>query len=609
MSDNLGRLVDNRWFPLADLLIVLGSGVVWYFRPEFGWKILLIALLPWVTRLLAGRSPFRFTPFDIPILIFLVTALIGARIAYNQDGSWAKFWIILSAVLFFYALAGQPRENTWIIVGGLTALGVVISIEFLLVFDWQAHPVKLELINQIGKAWMTIRPSLALPSIQDEDIVSNILLVLTPFPILLFIQGISQRQTNPWPLVAGLISLVLFGLGLGMAATMQAVIFGCMGMLVVFWWGLNTWLERKGVVQLRKAFFLLSGLGLLLLIMLLIRFPDGVINLVRGFPQLSRFEDRFVVIDNTLHLTKDFLFTGGGLGTFPGLYSLYILDIPDLFISYGKNVFLQMAAEHGVIGSIAYLSVIVGGIFLLLQRLYKKDIESNKISFVYICLLGYAALLVVGMFDAILYQGLSILIIFIIPGFSALSILPSRRTDFSYFYPTMVFFGCVIIFISSVGGELPANYYANLGAVKMAQLDLSGWTFDQYISPQAIDHYGEPIKYFEKALLKNPINPTANYRLGILAYRRADYLLSGPYLEKALAADPGNRGITKYLGYSYVWLGELDQAQKLLKEIPEAGLELGYFGWWWGTQNRNDLSDYAKQMENILISLQTKGNN
>ena len=152
MRDNLGRFIDNRWFPLADLFIVLGSGAIWYFRPEFGWKVLLIALLPWLVRLLAGGRPFRFTAFDIPILIFVITALVGASVAYDQSGSWAKFWLIAGAVLFFYALAGQPRENTWIIIGSLAALGGLIAALYLLVYDWQAVPVRVELSTGSGES-------------------------------------------------------------------------------------------------------------------------------------------------------------------------------------------------------------------------------------------------------------------------------------------------------------------------------------------------------------------------------------------------------------------------------------------------------------------------
>lgn len=347
MRENLGRFVENRWFSLADLLIVLGSGAVWYIRPEFGWKILLIALLPWSVRLLAGKRPFRFTAFDIPILIFVITALVGASVAYDQSGSWAKFWLIAGAVLFFYALAGQPRDNTWIIIGSLAALGGLIAAFYLLVYDWQAVPVRVELINRIGRAWMSVRPDVVFPSIQDEDIISNILLVLSPFPVLLFFYANPEPLKKRISIIFAIICTFFFLVGLGMAATMQAVIFGSVGLLIVFWWGLSAWLDRKGTDQARKAFYILSGLVILLALFVLIRFPDSIINFVRAIPQFSRFENRFLAIDNTLHLTKDFLFTGGGLGSFPGLYSLYLKYPGSFYLLWEQYFFTNGCRARG----------------------------------------------------------------------------------------------------------------------------------------------------------------------------------------------------------------------------------------------------------------------
>jgi hypothetical protein len=68
------------------------------------------------------------------------------------------------------------------------------------------------------------------------------------------------------------------------------------------------------------------------------------------------------------------------------------------------------------------------------------------------------------------------------------------------------------------------------------------------------------------------------------------------YLEKARNEAPGYRGIIKTLGYCYVWLGNLEKAQLLLTQIPEAEHELNVYIWWWGTQGRPDLSEKASMM-------------
>ena len=65
---------------------------------------------------------------------------------------------------------------------------------------------------------------------------------------------------------------------------------------------------------------------------------------------------------------------------------------------------------------------------------------------------------------------------------------------------------------------------------------------------------------------------------------------------------PKNRGLIKNLGYSYLWLGEMDKAKTLLEQLPETQEELKAYTWWWNTQGRSDLSSNSS----ILVLRLTK---
>ena len=65
---------------------------------------------------------------------------------------------------------------------------------------------------------------------------------------------------------------------------------------------------------------------------------------------------------------------------------------------------------------------------------------------------------------------------------------------------------------------------------------------------------------------------------------------------------PGHRGIKKSLGYAYTWLGEFDKAFALLEQIPESRTEMETYTWWWNTTNREDLSQKASNMADLLSS-------
>ena len=77
---------------------------------------------------------------------------------------------------------------------------------------------------------------------------------------------------------------------------------------------------------------------------------------------------------------------------------------------------------------------------------------------------------------------------------------------------------------------------------------------------------------------------------------RRDFKTAAVNLETAHEEAPNHRGIIKSLGYCYVWLGDMDKAQTLLDQIPEAQHEMQVYTWWWGKQGRPDLSERASLM-------------
>jgi tetratricopeptide (TPR) repeat protein len=141
--------------------------------------------------------------------------------------------------------------------------------------------------------------------------------------------------------------------------------------------------------------------------------------------------------------------------------------------------------------------------------------------------------------------------------------------------------------------EVQAAWYANLGAVPMAKVELAGFPTNRWTSPSVLPDLQQAESTLQAALQSNPANYTANYRLGLISMLRQDFISAAAYLEKANQVVPDHRGIVKSLGYCYAWLGDIEKASLLLDEIPEADNELKVYIWWWETQGRNDLSTNA----------------
>lgn len=110
-------IIESRWFALADLALVSVCVVVWYSWPPAGRWLLLIALIPWFARVTVGFFPFKRTPLDLFLVIFIITAAVGVWAAYDRTSAWAKFCLIIWAILLFYAIAGQPHTDLWLVVG------------------------------------------------------------------------------------------------------------------------------------------------------------------------------------------------------------------------------------------------------------------------------------------------------------------------------------------------------------------------------------------------------------------------------------------------------------------------------------------------------------
>jgi hypothetical protein len=132
--------VNNRWFALTEIFLVLASGLILYLRPGAGGWSLILPLLPWCLRLIFGQFPFQRTIFDWLIVIFIITAVVGYWAAYDKEAALPKFWLILLGILFYYALTRQPRENLSWLSGIFFSISIGISLYFFLTHDFVALP-------------------------------------------------------------------------------------------------------------------------------------------------------------------------------------------------------------------------------------------------------------------------------------------------------------------------------------------------------------------------------------------------------------------------------------------------------------------------------------
>jgi hypothetical protein len=75
------------------------------------WLPALIVLVFIGIKIRADCCPYKRTPFDYALALFLIMTRVGVWAAYNRETALEKFWILLLALMVFYAITSQPRQN------------------------------------------------------------------------------------------------------------------------------------------------------------------------------------------------------------------------------------------------------------------------------------------------------------------------------------------------------------------------------------------------------------------------------------------------------------------------------------------------------------------
>lgn len=610
------RFVEGRWFALIDLGLVLISGALWYGWPELNAWPLLLGMMPWGIRLAVGYTPVRQTPLNVPLLLFFLTALVGVWAAYDRDSALDKFWIIVSALLLFFALANQPRTNVWHIAGAFGFLGFTLACFFLFSHDWGTSPAKFEIINRVANQWMAVRP-VNLPSTIHPNGAAGIMAMMTPFILAGGVYSWRKRSTIIVVLAAIASAVVMFGLWLT-SSRGAWIALGVVFLCWLFWEGSGIIAKQNKIKQ--GVLFTLALFFVAFFSFEMIFISPGSLDLLPSNSGNASLDSRQQLIRDTIYLIEDFPITGGGLGSFPGLYSQYILVVPFFNLVFSHNIFLDVALEQGVLGATALATVFLMTAYLLIRHLTQASCKDTLSDLLTLALLGGLGVLTIhGLVDDVVYGNRGSPLIFLFSGLtmglihtktppdSRESVTERLRSYIKRYLGQrsggFIFVGLLLLVIGSafsLRGIVLGTWYSNLGAVGLARVELATWPMGEWAVTIAESELNSPEKNFQHALAHLPDQRTAYHRLGIIAMMRQDFTDAVSHLERAYTRDENHRGIKKALAYSYLWEGEFGDAEPLLADLPEAREELSVYVWWWGTKGRSDLSIIAERMLMML---------
>jgi hypothetical protein len=297
--------------------------------PPF-WASLIIALIPLGLRFQVSRRFFPRTPFDLPIIIFVIAMLVGLIFAPYKGVSLGVLYSTLASILIYYGIVNNIDAGNiyWLSMAGIIcALTLTMSIWFFAQGQgrefgfnrWVFHFFS-RLIGNKG------------PSLSWNSIAALLVVVIPPF------FSIALFKNNPFLRVTcSLIGLIFFGiLFMTISGGGWIAVICALALVFVYW---RRWMLLMVVP--------LIGITTAVIVILY----KKISWLMTAF-QWSSFLWRTNEWSHTFHLIKGIsFFTGLGPGNWVILYNKQFAS-GDLII---HSSYFQYFNDAGILGIVALI--------------------------------------------------------------------------------------------------------------------------------------------------------------------------------------------------------------------------------------------------------------
>lgn len=532
-------------------------------------------------------SHFALSPYDVPLMLFLISAILGLLPAYDPSLGYKTLAALASGAIFYFFVSRFAVKNRW---WNLTAslasvLFGLVALYFITQAGYLGYEEKIGPITRLAGAISSVFPSIPV----WRPLANSVATFLEGGIFLVLGLALTSTRRNNRLLffaIAGLIGLALF---LSASRGAWLAVFGA-GLV----WTALYWKPARYVL-----FALLVGLvGLVAWVAI-----RGDITVINQIPVASGVlgplfirPDRLEVYRNSIALIADVPFTGIGLGDqFALVYSRYGLLLPVPFLYYAHNLFLEIWLEQGILGEIAWVwiwAAVFTQAFTFRTSQERVGFESTWISL--------TAILIHSISDARQAQSLWCWLPFFINlSLNSAILLKANslhKTNVITWIPPALAGGFLIVTLL-IYQPLPAILQANQASLLQQKADLTPG-----LSPSSQKELRlQADRIFQQVLNQQPSNRTANQRIGFLELDNRDYPSAIRHLEAARIASPDHPGIRKALGLAYTFEGSPENAVQLLGDIPRIVDELNYWGWYFNTNGSVKIARNAYQVS-ILIN-------
>ncbi len=486
------------------------------------------------------------TSLDLPLLLFVLSGLVGVWASYDPATSWFKFGMLLVAAALYYAVvflrhAPQLLETfVWLFL----IVNAGLAIYFVTQHDYADDASKFGVITSLGIALHKLAPQLGWHT-PDPNIAAGVLELALPLGIAVVSDKWSVISKRPLFTLHYSLPTVLVAFGLLMTSSRGAwLALAIVGVAAMF-----LACARDALRRYALPLAAIAALLVLIAVMWLGNsFLPALESLLGTIPAGNTWVSRVTLYQQAWGLVQDYIFTGAGLGVFPMVYSTYALMIDVPFLTHAHNLFLEIWIEQGLLGFVAFCWLVVA-FYLWLAR------HANALTW-----LGWAGvaaasvMLLHATVDVLLYSSRGLPLMFVPFGIAVASRQSlrdasqspadiGRRSESSVRSPHLGFgiwaFGFVVfcfLFSSFVFhlSSFQAVWYANLGSVAQTKVELGQYHWPDRLvgdfrkncqSQSSTCPLLSAAGYFHTALALDPGNVTASWRLRVLSLAKTGALV------------------------------------------------------------------------------------
>ena len=352
--------------------------------------LLLILALVLIGRHFARNPPaIERTPLDVPVLLFAVATvltLLGLTGFYSDQlvalvkaaGGFLLFFVVTQSL--------RERQEIWIVLTAVVAAALVVAVQTI-----------LPIIQGVDAVTALSR---ATGNVIDPNLFAGYLVLVIPVALAF---GVAIRQR--WAPLLGAGAMLL--LGAALIATLSRG--GWLGLIV----GVAT---MAALLPGRRRMVLGMAIGVMLILLIGVAGPVAArLGTGSGASPLQTFLDRVPIWSAAVSMFMQHPLFGIGVNNFGNYVGAYD---PSLDVNQAHDLFLNIAAERGLLGLITFGLVVVVLFRTAISGLRRAPGLSYRVLAAGVTA-SFAAFLADSLFDVAYYDYKILLLFWLLAGMSA----------------------------------------------------------------------------------------------------------------------------------------------------------------------------------------------